>query len=122
MAFSACASVSFQRDTETSGTFRSSGLAMTIFSIDMPKAALDIARENASDANLGNMVVETVMVTPYLGPLDWIQDLMASWFDIKVRGRLSPEDSDDKEICIWVGRCSGDHRGFLAKQIRSTGR
>lgn len=77
LALSGCASVSFKRNTETSGTFRSSGLALTILSIDMPKAALDIARENASDANLGNMVVETVMVTPYLGPLDWILDLIS---------------------------------------------
>ena len=35
--------------------------------------------------------------------LDWIQELMASWFEIKVRGRLGPEEGDDKEICI-LGR------------------
>ena len=37
------------------------------------------------------------------GHLDWIEKLMASWFDIKVRGRLGPEVHDQKEITI-LGR------------------
>ena len=35
--------------------------------------------------------------------LTWVQELMRSWFDIKVRGRLGPEPGDDKEISI-LGR------------------
>jgi hypothetical protein len=35
--------------------------------------------------------------------LDWIQEKMASWFDIKVRGRLGPDAKDKKEIII-LGR------------------
>ena len=35
--------------------------------------------------------------------LDWIQAKMASWFDIKVRGRLGPDAKDKKEIII-LGR------------------
>ena len=33
LALSACAAVSFQRETQTSGTFKSSGFAFTIFSL-----------------------------------------------------------------------------------------
>ena len=74
---SGCSSLSFNRNTETSGTFRSSGWAVTIFSIDIPKGALQIARENASDANLANTVVEDVKVMPYLGPVDWLLDIFS---------------------------------------------
>ena len=49
-----CASVSFERETLTSGTFESTGVAFTILSIDLPKSAIDIARENASDARQPN--------------------------------------------------------------------
>jgi hypothetical protein len=35
--------------------------------------------------------------------LDEIEALLKSWFDLKVRGRLGPDDSDDKEIVI-LGR------------------
>lgn len=70
-----CASVHFTRETESSGTFTASGLAITLFSIDVPKRALDIARENASDANLPNMEVNSAVVFPYLGWFDWILDI-----------------------------------------------
>ena len=71
-----CASVSFERDTETSGTFVSTGWAFTIFSIDLPKPALNIARENASDAKRANMVVEKAEVYPHLGWFDWVLDIV----------------------------------------------
>jgi len=77
VALSSCAGLRFKRDTETSGTFSSSGTAFTILSIDLPKSALNIARENASDANLANMQVENVFVFPYFGPLDWILDIVS---------------------------------------------
>lgn len=73
---SSCASVEFSRDTETSGTFVSTGWAFTIFSHDIPKSALNIARENASDARQPNMVVEEATVTPYLGPFDVLLDII----------------------------------------------
>ncbi|MBL8861409.1 MAG: hypothetical protein JNK02_05295 [Planctomycetes bacterium] len=72
-----CSSLSFERTTETSGTFVSTGFAFTIFSIDLPKGSLLIARENASDANLPNMEVTGTLTTPYLGPLDWILDIIS---------------------------------------------
>jgi hypothetical protein len=66
----------FERETQTSGTFESWGLAFTILSIDLPKPALDIARENAADANLPNLVVEKVTTFPYLGWFDWLLDIV----------------------------------------------
>jgi hypothetical protein len=77
LLMSSCASVSFHRETETSGTFESSGLAFTILSIDFPKGALDIARENASDARQPNMIVTDAGVFPYFGPLDWLLDIIS---------------------------------------------
>ncbi len=76
-ALGSCSSLSFERKTETSGTFRATGFAFTIFSIDLPKGALLIARENASDANLANMEVTETVVFPYLGPFDWILDIIS---------------------------------------------
>ena len=70
-----CSSVSFQRDTESSGTFVATGWAVTLFSVDIPKSALNIARENASDANLPNTVVQEVTVAPYLGAFDFLFDI-----------------------------------------------
>ena len=71
-----CASLEFDRETETSGTFTSEGLAFTIFSIDIPKPAIDIARENASDAKLQNMQVEEASVSPHFGWFDWLLDII----------------------------------------------
>jgi hypothetical protein len=72
-----CGSLSFERTSETSGTFHSTGMAFTIFSIDLPKGAQLIARENASDANLPNMEVMNTTVFPYLGPFDWLLDIIS---------------------------------------------
>jgi hypothetical protein len=71
-----CASVEFTRETQTSGRFKSSAWAFTVLSIDLPKQAIDIARENASDARLTNLVVESVKVTPNLGWWDWLLDIV----------------------------------------------
>ena len=83
-----CAGVKFTRETETSGRFRSSGLAFTILSYDFPKRAIDIARENASDSRQANLVVERQRVFPYLGPLDWIFDIISVRF-----ARIDHEES-----------------------------
>jgi hypothetical protein len=73
----ACASLQFRRETESSGTFTSRGWAFTLFSMDIPKTAEQVARENASDANLPNMQVNDVLVTPWFGPLDWLLDILS---------------------------------------------
>ena len=71
-----CASLTHTRTTETSGTFRSSGWCFTILSVDIPKGAVQIARENASDANLPNTQVQSLEVTPNLGGFDWLLDII----------------------------------------------
>lgn len=77
VAFSACASVEFSRTTETSGTFVSRGRSFTIFSVDIPKEALQIARENAADAGLANMKVTEVTLSPDWGWWSWVLDIMS---------------------------------------------
>lgn len=71
-----CASLEFERETPTSGTFRASGWAFTLFSIDIPKSAVDVARSNVSDARQPNVVVTEASVWPYLGPLDFIFEII----------------------------------------------
>jgi hypothetical protein len=72
-----CSSVEFQRTTESSGTFEASGTSFTIFGVDVPRSALDQARENASDAGLHNMEVTDTSLWPDLGWLDWIFELIS---------------------------------------------
>jgi hypothetical protein len=74
---SGCASVEFTRDTETSGRFSSSGTAVTIFGYDFPGGAMQIALDNASDARQPNTQVTKQRVFPYLGPVDWLLDILS---------------------------------------------
>jgi len=76
LVLGSCASVSLDRTTQTSGTFRSTGMAVTILGWDLPKRAIDIARDNASDTGLTNMQVEQATVRPYWGWFDWIFDII----------------------------------------------
>lgn len=71
-----CASLEFERETPTSGTFQATGWAFTLFSIDIPKSALDIARANVSDARQPNVIVTEATVWPNLGPLDFLLELI----------------------------------------------
>jgi hypothetical protein len=75
----ACSSLEFTRNTETSGTFTATGWAFTIVAVDIPKGALQIARENVSDSNLANLVVEDVEVRPYLGLFDIRAKITGTW-------------------------------------------
>ena len=75
-SLASCSSLEFKRDTQTSGSFRATGLAFTIISIDLPKAALDIARENASDSRATNLQVTRAKVSPNLGWFDWLFDII----------------------------------------------
>ena len=71
-----CSSMSFTRESETHGKFYANGISITLLSIDLPRAALDIARENLSDARQPNMRIEEETVFPYLGWFDWIFDIV----------------------------------------------
>jgi hypothetical protein len=77
VSLSACASVSFERLSATSGTFKSTGWSVTILEMDFPKGALMVARENASDANLANMVVDDVTQIPSWWPLNWLFEIFS---------------------------------------------
>lgn len=76
VATTSCSSLSVRRDTQSSGTFHATGWAFTFLSWDVPRSALDIARENASDARLPRAVVEHTSVMPYLGWFDWVLDIV----------------------------------------------
>ena len=80
LLLTACADLEFERDSETSGTFVSTGTSVTILSWDLPKDAMNIARENASDARQPNMVVEYARLWPTLGRFDWLLDIFSVRF------------------------------------------
>lgn len=73
----ACSSVKFERTTESSGTFEATGTAVTLFSVDLPRSALNQARENASDAGLHNLRVTEAKVTPYWGIFDFVLEMIS---------------------------------------------
>ncbi|MEZ6003407.1 MAG: hypothetical protein R3F17_06905 [Planctomycetota bacterium] len=73
----ACASVSVKRSTKTSGTYVSTGWAVTIFSIDMPRSALKIARGNAADIHQANTTETHAHITPDWGWWNWIFDIVS---------------------------------------------
>jgi hypothetical protein len=76
ISLGACASLSIDHKTQSSGTFRSTGWALTILSFDIPRSALAIARENASDARMTNVEVSEAKVVPFLGYFDWLLDII----------------------------------------------
>lgn len=76
LALASCANLEFTRTSPEAGTFRSTGFALTILSVDLPKEALQIARENASDAGQPNMVVHEARVVPQLGYMDWLLEIL----------------------------------------------
>jgi hypothetical protein len=84
LATGGCASIELSRDTQTSGAFVSKGFAFTIASIDIPRPAILIARDNAVDARLTNMQVTSSSVTPDLGWWDWLLDIIGvRWATIR---------------------------------------
>ncbi len=77
LSTSSCSTVEFQRKTESSGTFEATGVSFTIFGVDLPRSALNQARENASDAGLHNMEVIETTIWPHLGWMDWIFEIIS---------------------------------------------
>jgi len=85
LSLASCASLDITRDTQTSGRFESTGTAFTILSIDLPKPALNIARDNAADARLTNMQVTDIVRRPDLGSWDWLLDILGVRF-VRIEG------------------------------------
>lgn len=77
LAASGCASVSFTRETATSGTFRSSARSFTLFSFELPRPALQVAHENASDSGLPLLKVTSEHATHW-GWWDWVLEIVSS--------------------------------------------
>ena len=71
-----CASVDFEPTGESRGSFRSSALAFTLLGKDYPQSAVLLARANASDSQLPNLVVEREQIFPYLWKLDFLLDII----------------------------------------------
>ena len=44
--------------------------------------------------------------------LRWIRDLMKSWFEIKVRGIMGPDEGDVKEIIVLGRIVRWTHKGI----------
>ena len=84
LAISSCASLDVTRDTETSGSFRSSGRSFTFLSWDMPRPAAQIAHSNVADTGLPNIEVTKASVTDW-GWFDWILEIVGVR-SAKVRG------------------------------------
>lgn len=75
---SACATISFERETETSGTFHSEAWAFTVFAWDFPAESIQIARDNVFDAGLSNLDVTSLTTTPHWGWWDWVLDVLGA--------------------------------------------
>lgn len=72
-----CASVKFERDTPTSGTFESSAWSFTLISFDIPGPALQVAQRNVSSSGQPNLIIEKSLVTPHLFFLDFLLDIVS---------------------------------------------
>jgi hypothetical protein len=72
-----CASVTFTRDTQTSGTFESSARSFTFLAWEMPRPALVAALENASDSRLPQLVITEQRATNW-GWWDWLLEIISS--------------------------------------------
>jgi len=77
LACVSCASLSFEPRDGGTGTFRSTAIAFTFLGRDYPQSAVLVARANASDAQLQNLVVTEETVFPYLWRLDFLLDLIS---------------------------------------------
>jgi hypothetical protein len=88
---SACASLEFTPLDAEHGTFRSSGVAVTFLGRDYPQAAILLARANAADSALPNLVVTEERIFPYFWRLDFLLDVLSvRW--ATVRGTYGPAD------------------------------
>ena len=72
-----CKSLKFERDTQTSGTFEATAWSFTFLTWDFPKLAIDIVRENVSDANLANTEVTETTRAPDLGWFNWLLEIVS---------------------------------------------
>ena len=91
LACSACATLRFEPLDGNSGTFRATAMAFTFLGNDFPQPALLLARANAADSQLPNLVVTREWVFPYFWKLDFLLDILSlRW--ASVSGTYGPPD------------------------------
>jgi hypothetical protein len=90
-ACAACASLRFEPTDGDQGTFHSSAWAFTFFGNDYPQTAILLARANASDSQLPNLVVEEERIFPYFWKLDFLLDLISIRY-ASVSGTYGPAE------------------------------
>src|SRR5206468_11324595 len=87
----ACANLAFHATDERTGTFRSTAVAFTFLGNDYPQSAVLLARANASDSQLPNLVVTQELVFPYFWKLDFLLDIVSLRWAL-VSGTYGPAD------------------------------
>jgi hypothetical protein len=86
---SACASLQVDPKNANAGTFRSTAVSFTFLGFDYPQSAILVARANAADSQLANLVVEEERIFPYFWRLDFLLDIVSfRW--AKVSGTYGP--------------------------------
>lgn len=91
LACTACASLTFEPTDGGQGTFRSTALALTFLGKDFPQSAVLLARANAADSQLPNLVVTEERIFPYFWRLDFLLDILSiRW--ATVSGTYGPAD------------------------------
>ncbi len=91
---SSCASIEVSRSTQTSGRFESKATSYMLLWWDIPRSALDIARDNAADARLTNVKVTEAYIRPHFGWFDWLWR-MIGFRKAVVRGTWGFDGSED---------------------------
>jgi hypothetical protein len=87
----ACATLHFEPTGPHAGTFRSTAMAFTFLGNDYPQSAVLVARANASDSQLPNLVITRERIFPYLWRLDFLLDVLSlRW--ATVSGTYGPPD------------------------------
>ena len=76
-ALASCASLTIERETETSGTFRSTARTYTILGWDIPRRATQVAHENIADASLPNVRATKVRATDW-GWFEWVLEIIST--------------------------------------------
>jgi len=88
---SACATLDFTPTDKRGGTFRSTAMSFSFIGHDFPQSALLLARANAADSQLPNLVITSEHVFPYFWKLDFLLDILSlrwAW----VSGTYGPAD------------------------------
>lgn len=91
LAAASCANLKVEPKDAERGTFQSGAMAFTFLGRDFPQSAVLLARANAADTQLPNLVVTEERIFPYFWKLDFLLDLVSlrwAW----ISGTYGPAD------------------------------